>query len=64
VSCSQNTFLQQHVSVKRLVQPIATWPPSKGCAVCGTAQLHLTINTATTPLGALVDQVTPDMELS
>mmetsp|Transcript_10416 Transcript_10416/g.31372 ORF Transcript_10416/g.31372 Transcript_10416/m.31372 type:complete len:722 (+) Transcript_10416:235-2400(+) len=53
----RNTIVLQHVSASRLVYPTATEGPSPSCVVCGTAQLHLSINTATTPLGALVDQV-------
>lgn len=54
---SQNTFLQQHASAGKLVQPITTWPPAASCVVCGRAQLRLSINTGTTTLGALIDKV-------
>lgn len=53
----KNTMVLQHVSCSRLVYPTTTDPPNKCCMVCGTSQLHMSINTASTPLSGFIDQV-------
>ena len=46
----------EHQSSKRLLTTMPPDGPSRGCAVCGTAQLRLAINTRTATLGRLVSQ--------
>lgn len=50
------TYVLEHQSSKRLLTTMQPDGPSRGCAVCGTAQLRLAINTRTATLGRLVSQ--------
>ncbi|KAK9841863.1 hypothetical protein WJX81_007903 [Elliptochloris bilobata] len=51
------TYVLEHQSSKRLLATMPPDGPSRGCAVCGTAQLRLAINTRTATLSHLVSQV-------
>ena len=53
---AQVTYVLEHQSSKRLLATMPPDGPSRGCAVCGTAQLRLAINTHTATLGRLVSQ--------
>ena len=55
----QVTYVLEHQSSKRLLATMQPDGPSRGCSVCGTAQLRLTINTRTATLGRLVSQARP-----
>eukprot|EP00887_Chlorella_sp_A99_P005739 scaffold1.g5739.t1 len=50
------TFVNQNVSMKKLIVPTAAPEPNPGCVVCGTAQAHLRLHTGTTTLAQLVDK--------
>ena len=54
----QTTFLvQRPVGMRMLVQALATEKPTPSCMVCGTAQLQLQINTASTTLAQFINKV-------
>ena len=50
------TYVLEHESSKRLLATMPPDGPSRGCAVCGAAQLRLVINTRTATLARLVSQ--------
>ena len=54
----QASYISRAPMNKRLVTPVQPDPPVPSCAVCGQAQMHLTIDTGR-PLSALVSQVCP-----
>lgn len=58
----QVTYVLEHQSSKRLLATMRPDAPSRGCAVCGTAQLRLTINTRAATLGRLVSQARPVLQ--
>ena len=59
----QASYVSRAPMNKRLVTPAQSDPPVPSCAVCGQAQMHLTIDTAR-PLSDLVTQVRPSFGCS
>lgn len=54
----QASFLMQRpVGGRFLIQPLAPTEPVKDCMVCGTAQLQLTLNTASMTLDNFINKV-------
>lgn len=49
--------MQRPVGNRFLIQPLAPTEPAKDCMVCGTAQLQLTLNTASMTLAHFISKV-------
>ena len=55
----QASFLMQRpLGGRFLIQPLPPREPNQECMVCGTAQLQLTVNTASMTLAHFVSKVT------
>ena len=51
------TFVKQHKSNSRLLEPMEPDPPNKSCVVCGAARVELVCDVESMTLGRLIDDV-------
>ena len=51
------TFVKQHKSNSRLLEPMEPDPPNKSCVVCGAARVELVCDVESMTLGRLIDEV-------
>ena len=51
------TFVKQHKSNSRLLEPMEPDPPKKSCVVCGAARVELVCDVESMTLGRLIDEV-------
>lgn len=56
-ACKASFLMQRPVGNRFLIQPLEPNEPAKDCMVCGTAQLQLTLNTASMTLAQFVQKV-------
>ena len=58
VSVQASFLMQRPVGGRFLIQPLQPPEPNPECMVCGTAQLHLTLDTAKMTLAHFISKVT------